>query len=287
MNRQNMTLFGLMLSTILFCSSAWAKLTDTPPFYLVEYQGKTAYLLGSVHLGKPDFYPLPKKIEQAFNESNTLVVEALPDQNTNNLILKSQTASTLPKTKSAKYIQFCELHLLVCQAIEHLPMWMQAAQITLYRLIHFGYHPDLGIDMHFINRAKNKHKAQLESMEYQLTLLNSIDKKTQRQMIDEAITTPNDELEDLFIAWRQGDSEKISSVIKQSMNKNNNTDLLDKLVWKRNKPMSDGIIRLMKNTKAGTSIFVVIGAGHLEGDHSVNHYLKQAGAHVKSVWKKP
>ncbi|RLV58149.1 TraB/GumN family protein [Parashewanella curva] len=283
MNRQNMTLCGLMFTALIFCTSAWAKLTDTPPFYKVEYQGKTAFLLGSVHLGKKDFYPLPKPINQAFIDSETLVVEALPDDKTTSTILKAQTASTLPVAKSQGYINFCELHLLLCQAIEHMPMWIQATQITLFRLSHLGYHPNLGIDMHFINRAKDKHKAQLESMEYQLKLLNTIDKKAQLYMLEEAISTPEDQLENLFIAWRKGDSENINSAVKNSMS----NSMLKKLLWQRNKPMSAGIIRLMKRAKSGKSIFVVIGAGHLESDHSVNHYLKQAGAKVESVWRKP
>src|ERR1041385_6428288 len=37
--------------------------------------GGEVYLLGSIHIGKKDWYPLPKEIEDAFEISKFLVVE--------------------------------------------------------------------------------------------------------------------------------------------------------------------------------------------------------------------
>jgi uncharacterized protein YbaP (TraB family) len=41
----------------------------TPLFFQVDYQGKTAWVLGSFHVGKADFYPLPTQIDQAFKQT--------------------------------------------------------------------------------------------------------------------------------------------------------------------------------------------------------------------------
>lgn len=46
---------GASIMAIWVWSSAVA--ADTPPFYQINYQGKTAYLLGSIHVGQPDFLP--------------------------------------------------------------------------------------------------------------------------------------------------------------------------------------------------------------------------------------
>src|SRR6185437_13936994 len=43
----------------------------------------TAYLVGSIHMLPPDFFPLPGDIEKAFNKSPTLIVEANIDDRAN------------------------------------------------------------------------------------------------------------------------------------------------------------------------------------------------------------
>ncbi|HLP31658.1 MAG TPA: TraB/GumN family protein, partial [Geothrix sp.] len=47
-------------------------------FYVVRSPLTTAYLFGSVHLGRSDFYPLPPQVEQAFARSDLLVLEVDP-----------------------------------------------------------------------------------------------------------------------------------------------------------------------------------------------------------------
>lgn len=37
--------------------------------------GATVFLMGSIHVGKKEFYPLPQVIEKAFRESDALAVE--------------------------------------------------------------------------------------------------------------------------------------------------------------------------------------------------------------------
>ena len=44
--------------------------------WVVEDDDTTIYLLGSIHLGMPDLYPINNKLITAFNESQGLFVEA-------------------------------------------------------------------------------------------------------------------------------------------------------------------------------------------------------------------
>src|SRR5437868_4003887 len=43
--------------------------------YRVRHQGNTSYLFGTIHVGKPEFYPLEPRVTKAFAESGRLVVE--------------------------------------------------------------------------------------------------------------------------------------------------------------------------------------------------------------------
>ena len=44
----------------------------------VQGKGNTVYIFGSIHVGKPSFYPLSPEIEMAFSSSDHFVVEVNP-----------------------------------------------------------------------------------------------------------------------------------------------------------------------------------------------------------------
>jgi uncharacterized protein YbaP (TraB family) len=46
-------------------------------FWSVESGNAKVYLLGSMHAGTPDLYPLPAFIDEAYMASDALVVEAM------------------------------------------------------------------------------------------------------------------------------------------------------------------------------------------------------------------
>ena len=48
--------------------------------WAVERDGKTSWLVGSLHLLPPEAYPLPAAVEAAFQSAETLIEEADPDE---------------------------------------------------------------------------------------------------------------------------------------------------------------------------------------------------------------
>src|SRR5712664_3936084 len=72
----------MSLSRIIACCLAVFFALATPcanaATFLWEVTSLTnrAYLYGTVHAGKKEWYPLPKEVEDAFNDSKVLVVEA-------------------------------------------------------------------------------------------------------------------------------------------------------------------------------------------------------------------
>ena len=67
--------FSLWLFCCLLSFSLAAAPTDKGFLWKVESAGATIYLMGSLHFATADFYPLRPVIEEAFDESDTLVVE--------------------------------------------------------------------------------------------------------------------------------------------------------------------------------------------------------------------
>ena len=78
-----------LLTLILVAAACRASAAEHKLFaWRVAGDPGTVYLLGSIHVGKPDLYPLPQQIEQAFAVSPELVKEI--DTSGSNLALLQQ-----------------------------------------------------------------------------------------------------------------------------------------------------------------------------------------------------
>ncbi|MGE6316939.1 TraB/GumN family protein [Shewanella baltica] len=268
--------------------------TDKPPFYQVQWQGKSAYLLGSIHIGRADFYPLPTQIETALGKAKGLVVEVDMNKADSNALLRQYGRAD--KTKGLDWqsrdkqtvesmTPYCAATANVCQSIQSFAPWLQATQVNLIRYNNLGYSTDYGVDMQLMARHAALPVYQLETAESQFQLLASFDSQAQWSMVREAISTSDTDLLSLIAAWRSGNEAELDSIMQEQMGGEGDTEMLEKILWQRNHVMADGIIKLMGSTEVTSPLFVVIGAGHVVGDKSVVQLLKQAGAKVSACWK--
>jgi len=268
--------------------------TDKPPFYQVQWQGKSAYLLGSIHIGRADFYPLPTQIETALGKAKGLVVEVDMNKADSNALLRQYGRAD--KTKGLDWqsrdkqtvesmTPYCAATANVCQSIQSFAPWLQATQVNLIRYNNLGYSTDYGVDMQLIARHAALPVYQLETAESQFQLLASFDSQAQWSMVREAISTSDTDLLSLIAAWRSGNEAELDSIMQEQMGGEGDTEMLEKILWRRNHVMADGIIKLMGSTDVASPLFVVVGAGHVVGDKSVVQLLERAGAKVSACWK--
>ena len=268
--------------------------TDKPPFYQVQWQGKSAYLLGSIHIGRADFYPLPTQIETALGKAKGLVVEVDMNKADSNALLRQYGRAD--KTKGLDWqsrdkqtvesmTPYCAATANVCQSIQSFAPWLQATQVNLIRYNNLGYSTDYGVDMQLMARHAALPVYQLETAESQFQLLASFDSQAQWSMVREAISTSDTDLLSLIAAWRSGNEAELDSIMQEQMGGEGDTEMLEKILWRRNHVMADGIIKLMGSTEVTAPLFVVVGAGHVVGDKSVMQLLEQAGAKVNACWK--
>jgi len=273
--------------------SSWAAPTDKPPFYQVQWQGKSAYLLGSIHIGRADFYPMPAQVEAAFAKSKGLVVEIDMNKVDSRTLLQkygmANSAQGLDWQSRDKQTvetmnQYCGDKASLCQSIQAFAPWLQASQLNLLRYNGLGFNTDYGVDMQLLGRA-GKPVYQLETAESQFQLLASFDSQVQWSMVREAINASDAELLSLVEAWRSGNETALDALMQEQLGGEGDTLMLDKILWQRNKVMADGMMRLMTAEAASEPLFVVVGAGHVVGDKSVVQLLKQKGAAVTACWR--
>lgn len=278
----------LVWGACLACTfSVQAAPEDNPPFYQIEYKGNTAYLLGSIHVGKADFYPMATQIESLFDSAASLVVEADTDNADisaliNQYGLKSVSADM--KTQ-AQLDHYCDTRGKMCAAMKGFAPWLQSMQLSLARFEKLGYTAPYGIEQRFISKNRGRPLLELESTEFQFQLMSSFNDETQWKMVREAIEAPDDEMHSLVNAWRNGDEMHLNELMEGQMIDGDDLLMVEKFLWQRNLNMATRIRELMEAESTPQPMFIMVGAGHVVGPKSIVKELINKGAEVNDCWK--
>lgn len=290
----------LCLSVLLAVSGfgvtdSWAAATKPGKHFLwrAEVGLGSVYLLGSIHFGTPEMYPLPEVITSAFNQADTLVVEANvlnidPAQMAQLVADKAmyRDGSSLQQHVSAKTWR----GLTKATASLGLPVellgpqkpWFASMTLTALALNKIGFREDLGIDQHFLQAASGKKKiVELESLAWQLGLFEQLSEREQVIMLEETLRELDQGKEffgRMLNAWQAGSVSGLNDLFEEGLSKDAASEHLNELIMiGRNKSMT---AKIEKMAKQGGRYFVVVGAGHLVGDESIVALLKKWGYQV-------
>ncbi|WP_110455740.1 TraB/GumN family protein [Shewanella algidipiscicola] len=265
-----------------------AAVTDKPPFYQINYQDKTAYLLGSIHVGREDFYPMAPQIEAVFAKAGALVVEVdVTQADAVNLIRRyGLTSQQQDEATTQRMASFCQANEATCSALKPYAPWMQAMQLGVMRFDALGYQAQWGLEQILTQKNGQRPVIELESGEFQFELMASFDPQVQWEMVFEAIDAPDEEMLALITAWRTGDETAIDQLMVGQMQQGDDTHLIDKMLWQRNQAMSRKIADLMTQDTTPAPLFIVVGAGHVVGDKSIGAIMQQQfKAKLQNCWQ--
>ncbi|QSX29591.1 TraB/GumN family protein [Shewanella cyperi] len=269
--------FVLMLLT---GHTAWAAVDDKPPFFSFSFQGKTVHLLGSIHVGQADFYPLPKAVSLAFEQAGALVVEAdITNPRTDMAALLRQYAMnpTPPgKATGSALALFCRDKAQVCSQLAAMSPWLQATQITLMRFAAAGLEAQYGVDQYLLERHGDKQILELESIDFQFKLMHGLPPETQWSMVDEALAMGDEQISTMIASWRRGDTQTLQALLDEGMGADD-ARLHQLLLTDRNRKMADTLMGMLAAEDTPEHLFVVVGAAHLLGDESLPYWLARQG----------
>jgi uncharacterized protein YbaP (TraB family) len=248
----------------------------------IQSAAATAYLLGSIHVAKPEMYPLDPQIEKAFRESNVLVVEAdASPEKAGAMALQMMMRASYPAGDSLdKHISKELLAAAITKSglpeaqVKLLKPWFLAMAVTLIELQKVGIDPQLGLDLHFLQSAKGKPIVELEGTEAQVNLLDGFTDREQEQFLKYSLKDAENigkHVNEMIAAWNAGDAKKIEDYLSEAANNSPDMQsLLVRLFDERNKQMAVKIEDLLKTRK---TYFVVVGAGHLVGKNGLLQLL--------------
>ena len=271
-----------------------AKPATKHSLWKVEGRTNAMYLFGSIHFLKKDFYPLPQPIEEAYKQSQIVVLEADLGENTSPeaqmKMLQSGKAAegeTLKDVLSKETYAKLEAHLtesgLPIAIFDPLRPWMVAVALVSAEIMKLGYNPEDGVDKYFFGKVKEdkKEMVHLETLDFQLGLFTSLTKQEQDAMLRETLQEVSNfkqHLQGIIEAWRTGDTQALEKFMLEAMR--DYPQLHKKLLTDRNKLWVD---KLQKLHASGKTVFVVVGAAHLVGKDSVIDLLNAKGLKARQL----
>ena len=255
----------------------------------VRQGDRVIYLLGSLHVGNADFYPLSPAVEGAFAKSEVLAVEAdvsdpqatmaamqkgmyAGDDNVQNHLSKElvkRIAAVLPR------------YGMNMQLMANMKPFMLMSTLVMAESMRLGYDPQGGVDLYFLGKARARKMkiVELESIDAQLDIMNGFSDAEMEAMLGQTVASIEDdtmgkELKAMIAAWRRGDGAELLRVVEASFGEHSaaKTAVMEKLNARRNRAMTDKIERYLQS---GRTHFVAVGALHLVGEQGIINLLRK------------
>ena len=282
-----MLLIRFMLTAVLWCLTA---LTSANALPLWEIQGteNRIRLLGSVHFLRPQDYPLPKVIMDAYHDADVVVMEldlsALEPIETLEIMQRisiDPDGRNLESLLGARTYQKAQ-ELAVKLGIDigtFMPYepWFAALQISQLRLMQLGFDGSHGVDAYFTRQAVHDKKVirGLETLEFQLDSMDSLPPKAQREFLLQTLEDAADveEIMDGVVrAWKAGDTAQLETDLMDGLDEQ--PELYERILVRRNENWAASVLALINDSQ---DYLIVVGALHLVGDDSLLRLIDDAG----------
>ena len=257
-------------------------------FWKVSSGERVAYLLGSIHFGSKDMYPLPKEIEDAFDRSAVLLVEA----DLNHLDLQKMKAlaeyasddtlwNHVSKQVRQRLEEFCGKYGFRPAAIARLKPWVVAVMVSTIPKARSGREAGLGIDKYFLDRAEKtgKRVVEIESAESLTRLSGITGKMLEKSLAASAGQDAEESGKRTEQIWMSGDADLLDRTLREAMSKDP-IEVIEANLEERNPHMADVVEQFLKGQEQA---FVVVGTGHMVGQIGLVKLLEKRGYQVEQV----
>jgi len=262
---------------------------DGPALWKVADEDTTIFLFGTVHALPEGVDWYKGSIADALGASDKLVTEIYLAPGSE---MQAQAAfmskGMLPEGESLRDMLSAEDKVTYEAAMTKLGLpaatfdrfepWMAAVNMSMLPLLKAGYSPDTGVEKVLEANAEGKPRGELESIEFQVGVFDSLPLEAQIKFlmegargIDEIVPM----LGNMVDEWIEGDPDGLALLMNEGFS---DPALAEALLYSRNRNWAEWIDTRLDSP--GT-VFVAVGAGHLAGEKSVQDVLDTRG--IKSI----
>ncbi len=287
------SLASALAALLLLLGNAVHAQPDRGLFWKVEKDGRTSYLLGTVHAWKHQWLPLNPVIENAFAGSKTLAVEAdiaRMDMGAALQQMMLRGTETLEGRLGRSLYERTRAETAKLgipeTAVNKFKPWGVMMLLAATQMQQLGYTPEAGIDAYFTQKARatNKSVVELESAGQQLALLDSFSAVLQAALLEEFLTTIErtpQVVDGVISAWKRGDPGALLTLSQKGFNDSGiEREFEDKFLYQRDVAMTRKIDELLRQPGPH---FIAVGSLHLVGPRSIVEQLKARGYKVEQI----
>jgi uncharacterized protein len=286
------------LALWLWLAAFVAAAQSTPLVWEVRSATNVAYVLGTIHLGRPDLYPLGDTVEKAYKASSVVALELDPQDQAGALaamkMLMYAPPEDLRRHVSPATIERLERVLgrmgLPLDVVLRLRPFMASALLVLAEASRMGFNASQGVDDYIAQRARQdgKRVVQLESFESQASLMANLSPALQERYMDETLKLMENEqsgplLNRMVAAWRRGDAkgaEAMLETVRDSLPGPLHAEFHARFLRDRNVDMARKIDAILKGREPH---FIAVGTLHMIGADNILDYLARAGHRVRRL----
>lgn len=288
--------FWLLLCAGLLLQ-AQASAEQRAPFYKAERQGQVVYVLGTLHVGRPDFYPLRPAIETALEKSARLYLEI--DHGEAGVAQKMAQAMLCDRPCLKEALSAPEWNTLAdrlgrqeaaLRTLENMQPWAAAIVLTIADFTAMGLSAEHGVEHYLSARpGKGRQTIGLESAEEQIRLFTEMAPAEQKEMLVQWLNMPVrerlDTSRELVERWEAGDAEALHTWYKRMEKRYSSSPAIAesfdrKFLIARNRFFVERLLAQAGSTRG--PFFLAVGALHLGGPEGVLALLKKQGFEVKA-----
>ena len=286
-------LLALALSALAVEPVATPSPSPAPHSFLWRVTGcgpGTLYLLGSVHLLRPEGARLSPAMETAYEKADRLAFEvdiddlmtaapkmmasgALPDGTTLQQVVSPETYARLKKALASNGVPV--------KAVAEMKPWLAALTVNALELSKMGYVEEAGIDRQLWDRAKKdgKETLALEMPETQIAIFAELTKDQDedflRYSLDD-LDSAEELLNDFTEAWQAGDAARAEALLKEGFK--GYPELYKRIVVDRNQAWLAKLEQWLAEPK---TTLVVVGSLHMVGSDGLVAQLTAKGCTVE------
>ncbi|MGE5613114.1 MAG: TraB/GumN family protein [Bacillota bacterium] len=223
----------------------------------------SVYLLGSIHFADPSIYPLSKKILEAYDKADYLVVEAdIANQAEDIRYMQTKMMYTgddtldknIPKDLYDKFVEVIKPLNIPPEIYNKLKPWYAAMLVQGTELLQGSISANIGIDMYFLSKAAGKKPImEIEGIRFQVDMFDSLSNELQVWYLASALASATGGRQQAQDGRQTGSNQQAGDSRQQAVGEQSQAviillEILDS--WKRGDP---GIIEMLLELEASAT----------------------------------